>query len=132
MQLIIFKVCSFIYRLCSNKLWEEYEYGTIIQLIIQLIYFTVCSCIYIICSNRTRGKYHPVIYNWYMYVCMYVCMYVNMYSNTKYLNNPFQSVHNCPTWVFSCLCWTEFIRTLSCNLYFPQYCSETVEVSLIF
>jgi len=37
----------------SDRTWGKYEYGRIIQLIIELIHFTVCSCIYRICSNRT-------------------------------------------------------------------------------
>jgi len=56
-QLIKFKVCSCIYRICNDRTWGKYEYGTILQLIIQLIHFTVCSCLYTICSDRTWGKY---------------------------------------------------------------------------
>ena len=40
-----------------ERTWGKYEYGTVLQVIIQLIYFTVCSCIYRICSNRIWGKY---------------------------------------------------------------------------
>jgi hypothetical protein len=53
----ILLVCVYIYRICSDRTRGKYEYGTILQLIIQLIHFTVCSCIYRICSDRTWGKY---------------------------------------------------------------------------
>ena len=51
------KVCSCIYRICCDGTLRIYEYGTILQLIIQLIYYKVCSCVYRICSDRTWGKY---------------------------------------------------------------------------
>jgi len=31
------EVCRCIYRICSNRSWEKYEYRTILQLVIQLI-----------------------------------------------------------------------------------------------
>ena len=49
-----------IYRICSNRTWGKYEYGTILQLIIQLIHLKVCSFIYRICSNGTWRKYEYV------------------------------------------------------------------------
>jgi len=52
-KLIIFRMCSRIYRICSNITWGKCEYWTILALLIQLIHFTVCSCIYRICSDRT-------------------------------------------------------------------------------
>jgi hypothetical protein len=54
---IHFKVYRCIYKICSNITWGKYEYGTILQFIIQLIYFKVCRFIYKVCSNRTWGKY---------------------------------------------------------------------------
>jgi len=55
--LIHFKVCMSVYRIYRNRTIGKYEYGTILQLIIQLINFKICSCIYSICRNRTWGKY---------------------------------------------------------------------------
>jgi len=48
-----FKTHRCIYRICSNRSWGKYEYGTILQIIIELIDFKVYTCIYSIISNRT-------------------------------------------------------------------------------
>jgi len=36
---IYLEVCRCIYRVCSNRSWDKYEYRTILQFVIQLIYF---------------------------------------------------------------------------------------------
>jgi len=52
-----FKVCSCIYRTWGNRTQGEYEYGTVLHLIIQLIFFKVCRYIYrIICNNNNNNK----------------------------------------------------------------------------
>jgi len=34
---IYFKVCSCIYRICSDRTWGKYEYGTILQLYFDIL-----------------------------------------------------------------------------------------------
>jgi len=47
-------MCRYIYLIISNITWRKYEYGTILQLIVQLIlvHFKVCMFIHRIISNR--------------------------------------------------------------------------------
>jgi hypothetical protein len=54
---IYFKVYRYIYRICSNITWGKYDYGTILQLIIQLIYFKVCMFIYRAIRKIKWSKY---------------------------------------------------------------------------
>ena len=67
--ILYFKVCSCIYRICSDRTWGKYEYGTILHLIIQVIYFKGCSCVHRISSDRTWGIYESGnLYRWQKYI----------------------------------------------------------------
>ena len=59
----IFQVCSSIYRICSDIKWGKYDYGTILQLIIQLIYFKSVAVYtgYVVTEyegNMNMGQYY--------------------------------------------------------------------------
>ena len=43
---------SCIYSICSDRTWGKYEYGTILQIVIQLIHFVAVYTAYVVTENR--------------------------------------------------------------------------------